>query len=173
MLGLTAAAMAANQGAASIIVTDIVDQRLARAAGFGATHCINAGQDTSFLAETIEAVTEGRGVDVIFEMSGTVGAIEQSIDQLRIGGQLVLVGSVFPTRAAQVTPEQVVRKLLRIDGVHNYTPDDLRVAIEFLTRASHIYDFESLVSAEFSLRDCNEAVAASRGADAVRIAVRP
>lgn len=172
MLGLTAAAMAATQGAAAIVVTDLSEQRLAKARDFGATHTVQIGNEPSALPETIRPVTGGRGVDLVFEMSGAAAAVEQSVELLRIGGQLLLVGSVFPTRAARLVPEQIVRKLLRIDGVHNYAPTDLTAAIEFLTNASKRYPFESLVGAEIKLRDLNEYIARSGGADQIRAAVR-
>ena len=42
MLGLTAAAMAATQGAAPVMVSDLSEPRLARASTFGATHMISS-----------------------------------------------------------------------------------------------------------------------------------
>ncbi|MBP86947.1 MAG: alcohol dehydrogenase [Planctomycetaceae bacterium] len=173
MLGLTTAAMAATQGAASVIVSDLSEQRLVRARDFGATNTVDVREDPSALSEATRDVTSGRGVDLIFEMSGAPFAIEQSIELLRVGGQLVLVGSVFPTRAAQMLPEQIVRKLLRIDGVHNYTPANLTAAIDFLIKASNTYPFESLVDVEFTLEDVNDGVDALAAKDAVRAAVRP
>lgn len=172
MLGLTAAAMAATQGADSVIITDLSEQRLARANTFGATHTVDVSKETSTLNKIVDDVTDGRGVDIVFEMSGAPSAIEQSIDLLRIGGQLVLVGSVFTTRSAQLFPEQIVRKLLRIDGLHNYTPADLQAAIEFLHTASTDFPFASLVEVELPLADINDGID-SLDADTIRAAVRP
>lgn len=173
MLGLTAAAMAATDGAANVIVTDISDQRLGRAASFGATHAINAAETSSLLDETIRVESNGRGADVVFELSGAVIAIEQSLTQLRTGGQLVLVGSVFPTRAAQLAPELIVRKLLRIDGVHNYTPGDLQSAVAFLARSAADVPFESLVEAEDILANVDALLQHAMSSGAVRVCVRP
>ena len=170
MLGLTTAAMASAQGAAAVIVTDVVQQRLGRAAAFGATHAVNVSQPAALTA-TLRDVSGGRGADLIFEMSGAPAAVEQSIDQLRIGGQLILVGAVFPTRAAHVPAEQVVRKLLRIDGVHNYTPADLVTAVEFLERSAGSYPFETLVAGEFPLREVNAAFQVAGSGAAIRVAV--
>lgn len=170
MLGLTAAAMAAAQGATAIIVTDITERRLARAKTFGATHAVNVNEPTP-LTETLRDVTDSRGADLVIEMSGSPAAVEQSIEQLRIGGQLILVGAVFPGRAARIAPEHVVRKLLRIDGVHNYKPEDLVAAIEFLEQASRVYPFETLVDAEFPLREVNAAVRVATSGAAIRVGV--
>ena len=172
MLGLTTAAMAATQGATTITVTDLSEPRLARARDFGATDTVHIGEDPAVLPGAIRQLTGGRGVDLAFEMSGSPTAIEQSIDLLRVGGQLVLVGSVLPTRAARLFPEQIVRKVLRIDGVHNYTPDDLVAAVEFLTTASTRYPFESLVEAKFGLHELSAAIDGILDAGHIRVAVR-
>jgi alcohol dehydrogenase len=172
MLGLTTAAMAAAQGATAVVVTDLSDRRLARAKEFGATHTVLVTDDSATLSEMIHEVTAGRGIDVAFEMSGSPAAVEQSVDLLRVGGQLVLVGSVSPTRAAKLLPEKIVRKLLRIEGVHNYTPADLAVAVGFLETASKDYPFGALVGAEIKLEDVNAQIARIGETDAVRIAVR-
>ncbi len=172
MLGLTAAAMATWQNAAAVIVTDLSAQRLARAREFGATHTVQIGPDASALSEAIHRITDGRGIDLALEMSGSPAAVEQSLDLLRIGGQLVLVGSVFPTRPAQLLPEKIVRKVLRIDGLHNYTPADLSDAIEFLVAAAGEFPFASLVGTEIELAEMNAYLARNGDADHIRVAVR-
>jgi len=156
MLGLTAAAMARAQGATEVIVSDVSKSRLQRCADFGATRTVHVGDDPQKLATIVGEMTASRGVDVIFEMSGAVAAIEQSPALLGIGGQLVLVGSVFPTRAAQLSPEMLVRKLIRIEGVHNYTPVDLTMAMDFLSTDGNRFPFQALVDMEFALPDINQ-----------------
>ncbi len=99
--------------------------------------------------------------------------MEASLDQLRIGGRLILVGAVFPARPLAVSAEQIVRRLLRVEGVHNYRPDDLRSAMQFLADVSEQYPFASLVADEFPLGRINEAVASAERSGAFRIAVRP
>jgi len=173
MLGLTAAAMASTQGAAAIIVSDLSEQRLARADTFGATHSVCVRDDGTALPNLVQEVSGGRGVDVVFEMSGATVAVEQSIGLLRIGGQLVLVGSVFPGPGAQLSPEQIVRKLLRIDGVHNYAPQDLATAVDFLsvTAASQPFPFESLVSPPIPLEELDAYLKRNGEPEYIRLAV--
>ena len=157
MLGLTSAAMARAQGAIEVIVCDTSAERLALAQQFGATRLVHVDADpgTRFsIAGRSEDVA-----DVVFDMSGAVSAIENSIDILKVGGRLVLVGSVFPTRPAKMLPEHIVRKLLRIEGVHNYLPRDLVTAMQFLAEFATEYPFGALVEMEFALRDLNEGIA--------------
>ena len=164
MLGLTAAAMARSHGAAHVIVTDIDDGRVRRAAAFGAT-------DTSL--DGLSELTDGRGADIVLDMSGSPEAMESSIDQLRIGGRLILVGAVFPARPLSLQADQIVRRMLRLEGLHNYQPQDLQSALAFLSEHVDQYPFASLVDREFPLEEINEAVAWACESGAFRIAVRP
>ena len=164
MLGLTAAAMARHLGANEVIVTDINPQRSKLALRFGATH--------SSLADLAE-LTNGRGADLVLDMSGSPDAIENAIGHLRIGGCLVLVGAVFPDRALSLAAEQIVRRLLRIEGLHNYTPTDLQTAISFLKETHDQFPFRELVAREYRLADINQAIADASQNRPIRIAIRP
>lgn len=158
MLGLTAAAMATAQGAAQVIVCDLSESRLGRCRDFGASNTVCVGDPSQSLAEVVKDATAGRGVDIVLEMSGAVSAIEESPSLMCLGGRLVLVGSVFPTRAAELSPEMLVRKLIRVEGVHNYLPSDLAVAMEFLATEGKRFPFETLVELEFALPEINQAL---------------
>jgi putative phosphonate catabolism associated alcohol dehydrogenase len=173
MLGLTAAAFCSRQGAARVLVTDVDPRRLARAAAFGATDPISVAQGTASLRETIREATRGRGVDLVLEMSGHPEATEQALRELRIGGRLILVGAVFPSRPLEVEAEQIVRRLLRIEGLHNYRPDDLVTAVEFLRENHGRFPFAQLVEAEFPLLETEDAVRYASESKAFRVAVRP
>jgi len=171
VLGLTACAMAHSQGARAVICCDIEQDRAERARAFGATHCCLA--DEAILRPTIEAVTEGRGVDLVVELSGSAEAVELGARLPRIGGILVLVGTVFPTRAVSLEPERIVRRLLTIRGVHNYAPEDLQTALHFLAGQRDAARFEQLVSATFPLEKADEAFQHALRHPGTRVAVQP
>lgn len=161
MLGLTAAAMARSHGAASVTVCDIDSARLERATEFGATSLL----DWDSIRHHKDSA------DVIFEVSGAAPAVEASIDQLSIGGELILVGSVSPSPRVSIDPERIVRQLLRIRGVHNYTPDSLSRAVAFLSETD--YPFGQLVDQSFPLEEINQAIAYAVESRACRIAIVP
>ena len=172
-LGLTAAAMAASGGANEVIVCDKLAERLPRAESFGATRTVCVSEGDAALREVIEQVTSGRGVDVAIDMSGAPEAIEAGVKLLRIGGRYVWVGAVFPGRALSISAETVVRKILSIQGVHNYTPPDLRTALDFLERNHTRFPFEQLVAETFALEDADAALTHASHSGALRVAVRP
>jgi alcohol dehydrogenase len=164
MLGLTAAAMAHEQGAQNIVVSDIDSGRAELALKFGAT---------SIDLNELDGLTGGRGADVIFEISGSPDAMESAVDLLRIGGRLILVGAVFPNRAVSLQAEQIVRRMLRIEGLHNYQPADLRTAIKFLMETHDRFPFQELVQREYRLDDINDAVNDALNNRFIRVAIRP
>ena len=47
--------------------------------------------------------------------------------------------------------------MLTIRGLHNYRPDDLATAIDFLTRTSSIYPFAELIGRLFRLDESEQA----------------
>ncbi len=173
MLGLTAAAMAHTGGAREIIVCDPDSQRLPWAERFGATRLVHLRAGCDELSQVVQQATDGRGVDLALELSGSPEAMEAGLRLLRIGGRYVLVGAVFPTRDVALPAEQVVRRLLRIEGLHNYTPADLQAAVAFLAANHQRYPFGELVTGRFTLAEADAAFQHALTTKAPRVAVIP
>ena len=173
MLGLTASAMASAAGAETVVVTDIQRERLDRASRFGADHTVLMDDRPGALAEVVEEVTSGRGMDVSLDVCGVADAITCGLESLRIGGTLVLLGSVFPGPPLSLNLETVVRRMLNIRGVHNYIPDDLVTAVEFLHCYHEAYPFVELVTGSYELTQAELAFKAAAEPDSLRIAIRP
>jgi putative phosphonate catabolism associated alcohol dehydrogenase len=172
MLGLTVAAMAACAGATTVIACDTDPRRLDTAGRFGVTHAVSVRQSTDQLTEVIRSTTEGHGVDVAFDMTGDPSAMEAGIELLRIGGRYIWTGAVYPTRPMAVSAETIVRKLLNIQGVHNYTPSDLQKALEFLAQNHTRLPFAELVSSACQLEEADAIFANSSQSGSLRLAVR-
>lgn len=171
MLGLTACAMASAGGAREVIACDVDAKRLERASRFGATQCVRVADETA-LKPVVDKATEGRGVDLAVELSGANSAVEAALGSLRIGGRLVLVGTVFPGPDVAVSPETVVRRLLNIHGLHNYTPQDLAAAVSFLTEHHIDFPFADLAGAVFALEEVETAFQHASESGALRVMVR-
>lgn len=167
LIGLTAAAMAARLGAAQVLVVDPDPHRLRLAPQFGATHNLKPEQ----LSETTASLTR-HGLDVVIEASGANAAFTAAFPLLRIGGTAVLVGSVTPAPEVPLGLQRIVRRNLRIVGVHNYAPPQLRTAVDFLATAHTEHPFASLVSAWFPLTALADAFTAARDRRHVRVGIR-
>lgn len=167
MLGLTACAMSRTRGAAEIICVDTNEARRGQALRFGATQAIPP-ETLNSLAHELSA---NHGIDLVLEFTGATAALENALPQLRIGGRAVLIGAVFPGPAISLQPEQIVRRMLTITGVHNYGPPHLVTAVEFLTRSWRDFPFAELVAGWHPLARARQAFAAARESGAVRIGV--
>lgn len=168
MLGLTACAMSRTQGATEVICVDTNEVRRAPALRFGATIAIPP-ESLGSLAHELSS----HGIDIVLEFTGATAALENALPLLRIGGRAVLVGAVFPGPALSLQPEQIVRRMLTITGVHNYGPRHLVAAVDFLARSWRDFPFAELVAGWHSLAQSRQAFAAARETGAVRIGVSP
>ena len=64
-----------------------------------------------------------------------------------------------------------MRKLISIQGVHNYTPADLSAALDFLRACHADYPFGDLVSERFRLEEADAAFTSAAKTGALRVAV--
>jgi alcohol dehydrogenase len=173
MLGQTACAMAATDGAKRTIVLEPSAARRATALEFGATDALDSDQPANALRDLVQGLTDGRGADIGIELSGIPAAVELGVDLLRFGGRFVLAGATFPSRPSQLAAEQIVRRMLHIVGVYNYNPEDLETALAFLSRAQGRFPFEQLVRQTFSLGDVNAAFEFAERERPPRVAIVP
>jgi putative phosphonate catabolism associated alcohol dehydrogenase len=168
MLGLTACAMARSAGA-SVIVCDPDGPRRQRAPDFGAAAISSAEELTGVVADA----TNGRGADLVLELAGAADSVQAGLALTRIGGTLVLAGTVLPTPSVPLDPEAVVRRLLTIRGVHNYAPRDLGAALDFLAGPGSAYPFTDLVHRTFALDEVAQAFEYAHQHGGGRVAVVP
>jgi putative phosphonate catabolism associated alcohol dehydrogenase len=171
MLGLTACAMAHTARAAHIIICDPDSDRRELARSFGATAVESA--IVRELALAVEVATEDRGVDVALELAGVADAVSAGLKLTRVGGTLILAGTVSPTPSVALYPETVVRRMLTIRGVHNYAPRDLGAALDFLAGPGKAYPFAELVQQKFALDDVEQAFEFAHANRGGRVAVVP
>ncbi len=173
MLGITACALANVSNASTIIVIDPDPVRRSLARQFGATVVLDPAAGADDISEQVRELTHGRGVDAAFEFSGAPESVELGLPLLRNGGRYVLAGAVFPSRSLSLNAETVVRRLIRIQGLHNYTAPDLAGALVFLARHGSSYKFEKLVSSGFPLSRTTEAFRYAGEEHPLRVAVMP
>ena len=170
-LGLTASAMARSAGARAVMISEAEPARRVRALTFGATHVFSALPDE--LQQGVGDVTAGRGADLVLELAGVRATVEAGLKLTRVGGTLVLAGTVLPTPSVALDPEAAVRRMLTLRGVHNYTPADLGAALDFLAGPGRSFPFAELVARSFRLDDIDAAFAFAHAHPGFRVAVIP
>jgi alcohol dehydrogenase len=163
--------MAHTAGARAVIVCDPTASCRERALQFGATHACSP--DEKEQRDQVLDVTQGRGADLVLELAGTAATVRAGLALARIGGIVVLAGTVAPVGAIALDPENVVRRMLTVRGVHNYHPRDLATALGFLDAAGQTFPWRELVVAEYSLDLAEQAFAHAHRQAGVRVAVVP
>ena len=98
-IGAMAAAIAEHSGASTVVVTDVSDhaletaRRWAASHNFANLHAFNVRTtDAATVKQAVNAITNGLGVEVVLEMSGSPAAINFGLDIVRMGGFLSLLG---------------------------------------------------------------------------------
>ena len=141
---------------------------------FGASHTIDPTRSEG--PRTLAAVREMLGsddIDVILEASGSARAVSMGLSALAIGGVAVLIGSVSPGGKVTLDPERIVRGLITVTGVHNYTPADLRGAVNYLRTRGEAWPFASVVGATMPLSRIDAAIERASTGDLLRVGVTP
>jgi NADPH:quinone reductase-like Zn-dependent oxidoreductase len=80
----------AKAAGARVIITSSSDEKLRRAQAAGADLAVNYSRTPNWGAE-VRRLTDGRGVDHVVEVGGA-GTLEQSVEAVRFGGAIALIG---------------------------------------------------------------------------------
>ena len=155
-VGLNVVQGARLAGAERIIAIDVVELKLDLARRMGATDVVSAGSVDP--VEAVLALTDGRGADVAFEVTGMAHAATQAFNLTRRGGQMVFVGvgtpdSVIPTRL--LLSDAKIAKGCYYGGA--VAQDDfLKLVQEY---EAGLINLDLLVSKEITLEEVNEGFA--------------
>lgn len=166
-VGLNAIQGALLSGAAQIIAIDILDNKLAAAQDFGATHTLNAR--TGDVVEAVVALTEGRGVDYAFATVGSPRAIEQAINMVHKSGTAVIVGMpsndevMFSVNAHHMTYGR---------SITGSPMGSTRLFVD-VPRLVQLYQegrlkLDELITKRYSLTEINEAITSMERGEALR-----
>ena len=112
MIGLLVIQAIRLAGAAKVIAIDLDDNKLKIAQSLGADVGINAKNVNA--AQEVAALTGGRGADVGIEVVGATATIQSTIDCVKRGGAITLVGNLAPK--IELPLQAVVTRELSIYG---------------------------------------------------------
>ncbi len=152
-VGIMALATARALGARAVYASDVSDYRLELAEVMGADLLLNPTRDD--LEERILAETDGEGVDVILEMSGSPAAVNAAFRVLRPGGEAALLG--LTSRAIEFDlDDHVIFKGASVHGVVGRKLWDTWYEMRGLLRSGAV-DLAPLVTHRFALDDYEKA----------------
>ncbi|MDO4272358.1 MAG: NAD(P)-dependent alcohol dehydrogenase [Eubacteriales bacterium] len=152
-IGLMAVAAALSFGVKDITVGDIHQNRLEFAKEYcKVKYTVNTGEKTS--EQIVEECTEGKGFDCVIETSGAPAADYITVDLVRKGGRISLVG-IPREESVSFHIFDIIDKEVSLYGVFRYA-NSYPLAVQILN--SGIIDFEKLITKKFDLCDTAEAL---------------
>jgi threonine dehydrogenase-like Zn-dependent dehydrogenase len=158
-LGIYACGVARDMGAGRVIVIDSIPDRLALARGFGADEVIDLREPPTKEArvQRVRELTGGVGADVVVEVVGVPGVVQEGLEMTRVGGRYLWMGNIVPGATAEIVPHDVVRQPKTIRGVLAYDRWVIPRALDWVNRTRSRYPFDRMVGARFALENINDA----------------
>lgn len=142
-IGLATAAFARRAGARDVVVSEIDDERRARAGKLGATGLIDPSAGR--LAAEFSDLT-GAAPQVVFECVGVPGVLRQCMDVAGTRARIVVVGVC--RHEDTILPRIAIRKELLLQFVLGYTDEDFRLALDLLHKPG--FDADAMISGRVS-----------------------
>jgi NADPH:quinone reductase-like Zn-dependent oxidoreductase len=135
---------------ARTIVTSSSDAKLERMRALGADEAINYRTTTEWDARVVE-LTDGIGVDRVIEVGGP-GTLERSINAVRVGGVIALIG-ILTGAGGAVTPTGLMRKSITLRGIYVGS----RQMFTEMNRAIAAHRIKPVIDERFAFDDAREA----------------
>ena len=149
-------AMVARHVGANVTVSEVNEQRLefARSRGF---ETINPAKES--IGESIHAKTDGKGADVVFEVSGTQPGVDAMTETVATRGRIVMVA--IHAEKPTVDLFKFFWREIEMLGARVYAAEDFERAIELI--ASGIIDCDAMITDVRDLEQVSEAFEALSG----------
>ena len=117
-------------GARSIAVLEPSPRKRDLALQFGADLAFDLTEESASLREKVAELSSGTGADIVYECAGAPDALRSSLDLVRSGGQVVLVGT-GPETPLAIT--ELIGREIELTPVVGYT-DEFALSIDFVAR---------------------------------------
>ncbi len=167
--GLMTLIVVRARGARRVFSSDVSPSRLDFARQLGADAVINPFQENQ--VEKVMDLTEGKGVDVLLEISGAASAIRDGLQLVKPAGCAVAFG--LPKEAIQLDlAELVIFKGLTVKGVVGRRLWDTWEKMERLLNDGRV-DLSPIVTHEYPLREFEKAFRTMEEGKCGKIMMRP
>lgn len=169
VIGLSTLLAAKARTGGKIIVADVVGYRLDLAQRLGADIVINS--ESADLVKRVMEVTDGKGVDIVFESVGFERTVQQSIGSVKRAGHVTIVGLLDQMMNLDIL-RTVVNEVSFV-GSYGYTADDFRRSVALV--GSRKIDVRPLISQVLPLEDIKEGFEdlAQKRENAIKVVLKP
>jgi threonine dehydrogenase-like Zn-dependent dehydrogenase len=121
IIGVFAAQFARLCGARRVIATDLSDKQLAISREVGVDHTLNPARDD--VPPRVKELTDGRGADIVLEVSGSPKALEQGTQAAAPLARIAVIGWIMDP--------------LTINPAEDLTPKGLEIIVCHANRRGH------------------------------------
>ena len=166
-LGLGMVQVAKLKTPKKLVVIDLVPQRLALAAAFGADVLIDPSRDDA--RAIVDSLTGAYGCDVYIETTGVPAGVTQGLELIRKLGRFV----EFSVFGKDTTADWSIigdRKELDVRGAH-LGPYCYPIVIDLMTRG--LLTSRGIVTHDFGLDEWERAFALANSLDSIKVLLRP
>lgn len=166
-VGINAIQAAALVGARNVIAVDLLDNKLAFARQFGATHTVNARNEN--VVDVVRGLTNGRGADYVFVTVGSPRAVADSLTLVRKRGAIVLIGLIGDEGTVPLPVSKAVLNEFQIMGSFmgsSRISEDIPKIVDLYQQGR--LKLDELVTATYPIEQINEAILSMERGEAIR-----
>lgn len=164
-IGLMAIPVARAAGASSVYAIDVNPAKLELAKRLGADEVFDARADG--LVDEIRARTNGDGVEVLLEMSGSGSAIDLGLQMVRNGGTAALLGIPSDTVNLNLA-ERIIFKGLTVLGINGRTMFETWYQTQALVKGGRV-DLRPIITHVLPFAQFDRAFDLMRSGEAAKI----
>ncbi|HEX6574333.1 MAG TPA: zinc-binding dehydrogenase [Gemmatimonadaceae bacterium] len=172
-VGQSVIALASLSGATRVAAVDKVADRLTFSRDMGATDNIDLSNPREHRLEESQAMTGGRGFDIVIEASGSPDAVSEALDLVRDGGRVIVCGHYTDNGPVQIHPHfQINRKHVELRGCWGSRYEHFHRSVEIAAHFGSAKPWSRLAGRVYDLSDVAAALEAVANRSAVKAVVR-
>jgi threonine dehydrogenase-like Zn-dependent dehydrogenase len=169
-IGLSMVQLLKLAGAGHIIAVNRALKKRETALAFGSDLALSPNEEID-LAGRVKSIYNGLGADIVFECVGSPATVGTSVDLVRPGGEVMLIGA-SPESLSTINEIQIMRFELDLKGSFAYNEDEIRTVFTFMEKG--LISPRGMLNKKFKLVDAAIALEElSKTTEPIRYALVP
>lgn len=153
---------------AKVVISDLLDERLALARAMGVGFTVNPRKEK--VGDLIQMVSDGRGADTVIPTVLTPGLVKEAIASLRDGGTLLLFAGTPNMAEVPLNLYQLWRR--EINLVSSYSPDPVSLNDAYSLIVQRVVRVEGIVSHQMPLEEIGKGIELAANGKALKVIIR-